>query len=53
MNLKKRKDRSYSKSKRKEGKVPTKKMAQGEYASIEDSSQGNQPKNTDEVVGTA
>jgi hypothetical protein len=37
----------------KESKVPTKKTGQGEYASVEDSPQGNQLKNTDEVVGTA
>jgi hypothetical protein len=41
------------KTNEKEGKVPTKKMGQGEYASVEDSPQGNQLKNTDEVVGTA
>jgi hypothetical protein len=29
------------------------KMGQGEYASVEDSPQGNQLKNTYEVVGTA
>jgi hypothetical protein len=41
------------KANEKKSKVPTKKMGQGEYASIEDSPQGNQLKNTDEVVGTA
>jgi hypothetical protein len=41
------------KTNEKEGKVPSKKMGQGEYASVEDSPQGNQLKNTDEVVGTA
>jgi hypothetical protein len=41
------------KTNRKEDKVPIKKRGQGEYASVEDSPQGNQLKNTDEVVGTA
>jgi hypothetical protein len=41
------------KTNRKEDKVPTKKRGQGEYASVEDSPQGNQLKNTDEVIGTA
>ncbi len=31
----------------------TKKVGQGEYASVKDSPKGNQLKNTDEVVGTA
>ena len=33
--------------------VKTKKIGQGEYASVDDSSKGNQLTNTNEVVGTA
>lgn len=36
-----------------EENAETKKVAQGEYASVEDSPKGNQLRNTDKVVGTA
>ena len=36
-----------------ENNADTKKVWEGEYSSVKDSPQGNQLKNTDEVVGTA
>jgi hypothetical protein len=36
-----------------ENNADTKKVGEGEYSSVKDSPQGNQLKNTDEVVGTA
>ncbi|HEX6281485.1 MAG TPA: hypothetical protein VFZ67_04600 [Nitrososphaera sp.] len=42
-----------SKTSKLEDYAETKKVGQGEYASVKDSPKGNQLKNTDGVVGTA
>jgi hypothetical protein len=42
-----------SKTSKLEDYAETKKLAQGEYASVKDSPKGNQLKNTDGVVGTS